>query len=158
MTNIIGVSLSLKEIEVLQQYGFDDTDLSVMQLLMVGSNSVARKYYDKSDGDRRLYQDPGDAYRHAYWSAALTLIFGEPFARDFTTAHETQFPTDPDPRENSFMDMYNNEVGIQIALSNPDTNLDNLEALVYQALTEGSLVVWDGNDIYYSNDCPYCNY
>ena len=157
MTNV-GVILSPKEIEVLQQYDFDQTDLSIMQFLMVGSESAARKYYDKMDGDPRLYQDPGDAYRHAYWSASMTLIFGEQFARDFTTAHETQFPTDPDPRENSFMDMYNNETGIHIALSNPDTNLDDLEILVYQALREGKLVVWDGNDIYYSTDCPYCDY
>ncbi len=105
-----------------------------------------------------MLNSPADAFRHAYWSALLTLSSGADFARDFTTAHETQPNSDPDARQQSFMDMHNNNIGITIALANPNATPDQLMDLIYQALISGNLVVWDGQHVYYSDECPDCDY
>ncbi len=107
-----------------------------------------------------LLNSPGDAFRHAYWNGLITSKFGEDFARAFTTAHETQYDPQhfPDAREQSFMDLHNNEVGIRIAVAHPNSSNVELQDLVMDALVSGQLVVWDGNDIYYSDQCPMCIY
>ena len=157
--------LAPKEIEVLRNhYGLGEEPF-----FMYASRSLARstagKYYPDLDGSGFLQNDPGDAYRHAFWSALLTRTYGEDFARDFTTAHETEANNEPDAREQSFMDLHNNEIGIQIALSNPNASgrhpsaaVEELEVQIYDALQTGQLYVWDGSDIYYSDACPYCIY
>lgn len=122
------------------------------------AKDTAFTYYPDLDGDNQLYNDPGDAYRHTYWTALMTKSYGEDFARGFSTAHETEANAETDAREQAFMDLHNNEEGVQIALSNPNASEEELETLVYEALKTGELYVWDGNDIYYSNTCPYCIY
>ncbi len=94
-----------------------------------------------------------DAFRHAYWNALLTKRFGEEWARNYTTAHEA-LPDNPAPRE--AMDLYNNEVGRQIAAANPDASEEELAGLVAQAVRDGDMVVVapDGASLAYSNTIP----
>ena len=103
----------------------------------------------------RLHNDPADAFRHAYWNALMTREFGVDFARSFTTAHETGYAPYPN-REEVFMDLHNNSVGRDIAISSLDSSDEELQQLVMDALLNGDLYVWDGTDIYFSNTCPVC--
>ncbi len=103
-----------------------------------------------------LWNDPGDAFRHAYWSALMTSEFGEEFAEKFATAHETEYNYNPSKAE-TFMDLHNNEVGRNIAILNPNVSDEDLQQIIMSALQEGQLYVWDGSDIYFSNACPMCS-
>ena len=84
----------------------------------------------------------GDAYRHALWNAVMTRELGEDFTRAFTNAHEG-VPGNPADKE--AMDLYNNEVGRNIAMQHPDANDQELAELVMDALNDGRLIVIDGN-------------
>lgn len=79
-----------------------------------------------------------DAFRHTYWNALMTQRFGEQWTRDFATAHE-RLPNNPSTAE--AMDLYNNELGRQIATSNPDATPAQLADLVEQAVNDGDTVV-----------------
>ncbi|WP_164017041.1 DUF6973 domain-containing protein [Pyxidicoccus trucidator] len=81
-----------------------------------------------------------DAFRHAYWNALMTREFGAEWTQQFATAHEG-LPGNPADRE--AMDLYNNEVGRQIAIANPNASPEELATLVQQAVTDGRTVVLD---------------
>jgi hypothetical protein len=93
-----------------------------------------------------------DAFRHAYWSAMMTRHFGEPWARDYTNAHEG-LPGNPQIRE--AMDLYNNEVGRRIAVENSNASHEELANLIAKAVRDGQMVVVgpDGN-LAWSNTVP----
>lgn len=78
-----------------------------------------------------------DAFRHTYWNALMTQRFGEEWTRKFATAHERR-PGDPAPRE--AMDLYNNEIGRQIGMANPDASPEELSGLVLAAVNNGDTV------------------
>ena len=101
------------------------------------------------------HNDPADAFRHAYWSALLTNEFGEEFAENFGTAHETAYSPYPN-REEVFMDLHNNEIGRDLATNSPNVNDNELQLLILDSLQNGDLYVWDGNGIYFSNMCALC--
>ncbi|XXF76261.1 hypothetical protein P2318_24825 [Myxococcaceae bacterium GXIMD 01537] len=81
-----------------------------------------------------------DAFRHAYWNALMTREFGAEWTQQFATAHEG-LPGNPADRE--AMDLYNNDIGRQIALANPNASPEELATLVQQAVTDGRMVVLD---------------
>ncbi|WP_277207921.1 DUF6973 domain-containing protein [Isoptericola croceus] len=91
--------------------------------------------------------DHNDAFRHAYWSALMADEFGVEWSHDFGTAHE-QIPGNNAARE--AMDLYNNEVGRQIADANPGASRQELADLVEQAVHDGEMVVVgpDGSLVY----------
>jgi hypothetical protein len=116
-------------------------------------------YFDAMDTTESTFpsgehhNNQADAFRHAYWSARITSVMGADYAKDFTTAHET----DPKSERNEqFMDLHNNEVGITIGSQYSSRYPLAIKLQVLNALRNGDLYVWDGNDIYYSNDCPIC--
>jgi len=91
-----------------------------------------------------------DAFRHAYWSARLAQEFGADFATAFTEAHEGS----PENvfAEREAMDLYNNSVGIQIAVDNPDASAEGLADLIEDAVDDGDLLVVDSSgNLDYSN-------
>ena len=93
-----------------------------------------------------------DAFRHAYWNTLMTQKYGEEWTRQFTTAHEGG-PGNPAARE--AMDLYNNEVGRQIAAHNPGATPAQLAALVKKALDDGDVVVIDkSGNLQWSNTVP----
>ena len=95
-----------------------------------------------ADRQREWVNNDGqrDAFRHAYWNALMTKEFGAEWTQQFATAHEG-LPGNPADRE--AMDLYNNEVGRQIALANPNASDEELATLVQQAVTDGKMVVLD---------------
>ncbi|UYN90165.1 MAG: hypothetical protein KIT08_02745 [Anaerolineales bacterium] len=146
-------SLTPQEYQLVSdENGFPDLILmGRMQLIRNDAFSATSKLFPGSP----LENSPADAFRHAYWNALMTREFGEEFARDFATAHETH----PDSvREAAFMDLHNNQVGREIALTNPESSNAQLQTLVYEALRSGLLYVWDKNDIYFSDACPLCTF
>ncbi|NMO19629.1 hypothetical protein HPC49_48350 [Pyxidicoccus fallax] len=123
-------------------------------------NDIKEKAFAEAD---RLYPTPGsvpgnipedrrgewvgndghrDAFRHAYWNALMTREFGADWTKQFATAHEA-LPGNPATRE--AMDLYNNEVGRQIAIDNPNASPEELATLVQQAVTDGKTVVLDSS-------------
>lgn len=96
--------------------------------------------------------DQNDAFRHAYWNALMVKEYGAEWAEDYATAHE-QLPGNPGPRE--AMDLYNNEVGRNIAVANPDASAEELADLIEKAVKDGDTVVV-GQDLlpHPSNEVP----
>jgi hypothetical protein len=93
-----------------------------------------------------------DAFRHALWNARMTAEYGAEWTTQFATAHEG-LPDNPATRE--AMDLYNNEVGRQIAMDNPDASPEELADLVQQAAEDGRLLVIDRQGkLAWSNDVP----
>lgn len=91
----------------------------------------------------------GDAYRHAYASALLERQFGASWTADYTTAHEA-LAGNPPAKE--AMDLFNNEVGRNIAVDNPDLDQTGLATRIEQAVRNGETVVIDGaGDLQYSD-------
>lgn len=92
-----------------------------------------------------------DAFRHTYWNALMTQRFGEEWTRKFATAHERR-PGEPAPRE--AMDLYNNEIGRQIGMTNPNASSEELADLVQATVDNGDTVIVtkDGAGVTWSND------
>jgi hypothetical protein len=61
------------------------------------------------------------------------------------TVHETTPDDKPVHHVREAMDLYNNEVGRQIAQAHPDARGDQLQTLVQQAVRDGRMVVIDDN-------------
>ncbi len=142
-------NLTSKEIEMLET-------LSILNLK--DFSGVRDKAFDESSGRyggktlRETNDGHEDAFRHAYWNALLVKEFGPDFARKFATAHEGR-PGNPGTRE--AMDLYNNEVGRQIAIDHPDADGDELARLVQEAVDDGNVVVIDrDSDLAYSDQVP----
>ncbi|MCP3142459.1 DUF6973 domain-containing protein [Pyxidicoccus xibeiensis] len=94
-----------------------------------------------------------DAFRHAYWNALMTREFGAEWTQQFATAHEG-LPGNYADRE--AMDLYNNQVGREIALANPNASPEELATLVQQAVTDGRMVVLDDkSNLQWSDRVPY---
>ncbi len=100
-----------------------------------GTSPRDQHTWAQNDGHR-------DAFRHAFWNARMTSEYGVDFAEQFGTAHEAM-PGNNADRE--AMDLYNNEVGRQIAVANPDATPDELADLVKQAVTDGKMIVIDSS-------------
>lgn len=81
-----------------------------------------------------------DAVRHALWNATMTSQFGADWTEAYGTAHEM---IEGNPAAREAMDLYNNGVGRQIAIDNPNAGRGELEELVTQALDDGKLLVID---------------
>jgi hypothetical protein len=113
------------------------------------ASAEAVKRFPPPDGVREI-DNQTDAFRHAYANALMTQKFGEEWTRKFATAHEG--------RENNYasseaMDLYNNEIGRQIAVDNPNASPEELADLVQQAVNDGDTVVIrpDGQGLQWSN-------
>jgi len=79
-----------------------------------------------------------DAFRHAFWNALLTKHFGIKWTKQFATAHEA---LPGNPAQSEAMDLYNNEVGRQIAAANIKASKTDLAELIEKAVTSGETVV-----------------
>lgn len=121
-----------KEAELLN--GLGPFELNDFKNIHDDAFTVADERFPSSDRN----DDHNDAFRHAYWNALMTREFGVDWAEDYATAHE-QLPGNPGPRE--AMDLYNNEVGRNIAAANPDASPEELADLVEEAVRNGDTVV-----------------
>jgi hypothetical protein len=82
--------------------------------------------------------DREDAFRHAYWNALMTRRFGAEWTEKYATVHE-QVPGNPPERE--AMDLYNNQVGREIAQRFPDVSDKELQQLIHDAVDRGEMVI-----------------
>ena len=114
--------------------------------------SISKARFPSSDGTDGN-DNHTDAFRHAYWNALLSKLFGSSWAAEFTTAHEG-LTGNPGPRE--AMDLYNNEVGRSIADAHPHASPEELAEHVEAALRDGLLVVVapDGKTLEWSDRVP----
>lgn len=135
-----------KEAELLN--GLGPLEMNAFKGIHDDAFSVADERFPS--GDRN--DDQNDAFRHAYWNALMVQEFGAAWAEDYATAHE-QLPGNPAPRE--AMDLYNNEVGRNIAIAHPDAGAEELADLVEEAVRNGDTVVV-GQDLlpHPSNEVP----
>jgi hypothetical protein len=93
-----------------------------------------------------VHNGTGDAFRHAYWNAMLSARFGQSWTKCFTTAHEGGVDGDELLRLEETMDLYNNQVGRQIAFAHPNATEAELQAYIQDAISRGSLLVVDLSD------------
>ena len=105
-----------------------------IQKLPVKNQEGVRTNWPTNDGHT-------DAFRHAYANARLTSEFGAEWTAQFATAHEG---SNPGNSTREAMDLYNNQIGRQIAISNPNASPAELADLVKNALDNGDLVVVNG--------------
>jgi len=76
-----------------------------------------------------------DAFRHAYWMALNTISESESLAREYGIAHESETPTLLYQEKD--MDLFNNEVGIEIGKAY--TDLSSLADYIYGKILEGKM-------------------
>lgn len=115
-----------------------ESEINIFDTLSLSQQTdYLRSAYDASNKANELYQTPcelhngkGDAFRHAYWNALSSLKIGEFLTAQLTTAHEEKPHTYPYNSKESEMDLFNNNVGREIARQNhTDLALGVLNAL-----------------------------
>ena len=80
------------------------------------------------------HNDIGDAKRHAFWSAMNAIDTNLEDAMEYGYAHE-----DFEGNTEGSMDIYNNQIGWQIAIDNPGASDTQLQYLVEEAAQNGLL-------------------
>ncbi len=86
--------------------------------------------------------DCSDAFRHAYFNMLNTIDIGADISRKFGEAHEC----DSDYPIGTEMDLYNNNIGIDLALSNPQVSESILLNLLLQNLYNGEMKILSNLD------------
>jgi hypothetical protein len=85
------------------------------------------------------HNGPGDAFRHAFWSAMVARTYGQSLALEYTSAHENY---EGNPPEERAMDLHNNAAGAAIGgrlRGTPFTGDTVLAVAVLAALRGGTL-------------------
>ena len=77
----------------------------------VTHRNAARSSTEILFGDADSTDDPGDAFRHCYWSARLTIDMGVRTAKGFGDRHESHSTTTESERRSKVMDLTNNAHG-----------------------------------------------
>ncbi|MFE0752230.1 DUF6973 domain-containing protein [Gordonia sp. NPDC058843] len=105
------------------------------------ADAVATARHPNREGEESSLADGhGDAFRHAYWNALMTERFGSDWTEKFSTAHEG---LGGNPAHRESMDLYNNELGRQIATEHENATPEELAVLVDRAVTDGRTLVLD---------------
>jgi hypothetical protein len=103
----------------------------------ITANNLADQAYTETKrqypNDPEPHNDQADAFRHAYWNYLMARAFGAQEAQLFGNAHEI---SKPDPSGERYMDLYNNQVGRNLATSGGDANATDA---IQQAIKKGSL-------------------
>ncbi len=101
---------------------------------------TANKIGDKKGWNKaEVHQGRTDAFRHAYWSAILAKKIGPDKAEAVTSLHERE-------HENSelenYMDINNNNVGIDIIRKNPKISKKRLIEMIIDKIEKGSDIIY----------------
>jgi len=135
--NPVGDALAVRQFEQDHNDAFNDADA---------------RYPRNESEELSINDNHNDAFRHAYWNALLTRDFGEKWAAQFATAHEG-LPNSLPTRE--AMDLYNNQVGREIAAAHPLASPAQLADFIQQAISDGKLLVVDkSGNLAWSNQVP----
>ncbi len=84
--------------------------------------------------------DESDAFRHAFWQAINTQSVGESFTRKWADAHEYGTPTN-EVRTDLYMDIHNNDIGIEIGKANPKATPEELRDIIVDRISKGDLII-----------------
>lgn len=126
---------------------FTATEVKLLSLIGAGGIFDMYRFEEqaKEEAKRRFPPQDGaewdnhtDAFRHAYWNALMTKRFGKEWTEAYAKAHEGIATNNP---ASEAMDLYNNEVGRNIAVTHPDASPEELAELVQQAVNNGETVV-----------------
>lgn len=88
--------------------------------------------------------DKSDAFRHAYWQALNTQDVGVEFTEKWSDAHEYSTPSN-EVTNHLYMDIHNNNVGIEVGKNNPDATPDELKMLILDKIKNGELLIINSN-------------
>ena len=105
------------------------------------------------EGEPRHTRDEVDAVRHFVLASLLTYHIGPKFTRAFLTAHEQRAQT---YNSENYMDLSNNELGIQFGTALKNKDFDDLYEVFYEEVilrvhTTGDLFVLDSGDSFCGN-------
>jgi len=89
--------------------------------------------------------DESDAFRHAFWQATNTQDVGESFTRKWSDAHEYGTPAN-EVKTDLYMDIHNNDVGIEIGKANPKATPEQLKDIILNRISKGDLLIINSND------------
>ena len=97
------------------------------------AKALTQKLYPNDPG--RRHNDAADAFRHAYWSYTMARTFGPAEAQLFSNAHEI---SSPNPAGERYMDLYNNQVGRDLAMSGRGVSIDVIKSAIAKGSTRNS--------------------
>lgn len=109
------------------------TALKIYDNSILAENKEQEIFGAYVDGNGK--NDCGDAFRHVYFAFLNVVRVGEELTRKFNDAHECDSPS----TKETDMDMFNNEVGIQLANANPNLPVDELVQTILTMLYDGDL-------------------
>ena len=89
--------------------------------------------------------DESDAFRHAFWQATNTQDVGEDFTRKWSDAHEYGTPSN-EVKTDLYMDIHNNDVGIEIGKANPKATPEELRDIILDRISKGDLLIINSNN------------
>lgn len=97
--------------------------------------------------------DKKDAFRHAFWMALNAQSVGKDFSQKWGDAHEYSTPK-KETHLDLYMDIHNNDVGIEIGINNPNATPEQLRDIILDKMNNGDLIIInkDNNPIK-SNGC-----
>ncbi|MFZ2488028.1 MAG: hypothetical protein WAZ19_07875, partial [Anaerolineae bacterium] len=128
-------SITMTEKKLMDEQGlFGQIDLYNIQ-------KEAFEMAEKFAGSNGQEDGLGDAYRHAYWNALMVRRFGDDWAKNYSDAHEN---IAGNPKTKAFMDLWNNNLGIRIALENPNISKQELANKIAEAVRNGEAIIIDG--------------
>jgi len=111
----------------------------------IEKNADAATLMTKSTFGRNGKGDKSDAFRHAFWQARNTQDVGESFTEKWSDAHEYSTPTN-EVTTDLYMDIHNNNVGIEIGKNNPDASPDEIKQLILDRIDKGDMLIINSNN------------
>lgn len=119
-------------------------------LICLANGKLAINYAEDNYHGYVLHNDNGDAFRHALWNYGMTIDVGSSFARQWSDAHEYGASGQPIAERN--MDLYNNRVGINLGITNPNTSSHSTFISKTKGKVSGGDCIIYWNSSYYWSD------
>lgn len=96
-----------------------------------------------------LYNGNGDAFRHALWNFFMVKSVGANFAKKWGDAHE--YGAKSQPKIQQTMDLYNNNIGLNLAKSSKVTSTSAMADLIQKEVRTGKMRIIVNNKLVASN-------
>lgn len=150
VTSTFGMQVTRQESAMLEDLSFREK-LDFVRIHNEAFRASDTRFQDDSGVDVNGYNQDGreDAFRHAYWNALLTERFGAEWAERYTTAHEA---IDGNSPQREAMDLYNNEVGREVALRYPGASQEQLRTAIELAVKDGRTVIIGSDQMLHPSD------
>ena len=116
-------------------------NLYAMYKLQKSDNKGKAERFAENSGLGGLHNGKGDAFRHSLFNALNTQTVGKDVTKKLGDAHEEDRPGQPANEKK--MDLNNNEVGRDIAESNPDASIMDLATKLLDKMENGEMLTLD---------------